>query len=294
MHEELSFWSEQSEVVRRSQEIHQISAEHTRHHHVNRLRLQRGHVRGEIGGAELRQLLPHDHDVGTHHLEMREEILHEVLAELVIGRNGRDALHVVAPLQVLGHYAADLHRREVGASDVAVPGLAGKTPRGGESADHENFVLLAEIADRHRRAAVDAEGDELDFLLEDHTARLGDRLFHRTAHVGRHQFERPSVQSPRLIGFIHRDLKAGADAVGDESEAAAVNVNQAELHRFAGSRRLRDGGKRAERGQSERRQCATNGAVHSGPSSTECPHDPRERDLPPSSAFLAYSIACLN
>ena len=206
----------------------------------------------EIGGAELRPLLPHDHDVGTHHLETREEILHEVLAELVIGRNGRDALHVVAPLQILGHYAADLDRREVGASDVAVPSLAGKTPGGGESADHENLVFLAEIADRYRRAAVDADGDELDFLLEDHAARLGDRLFHRTAHVGRHQLERASVQSARLVGFIHRDLKAGADAVGDEGEAAAVDVNQAELHWFVRSPApARSAGKRAERGQSE-------------------------------------------
>src|SRR6516165_11966688 len=113
---------------------------------------------------------------------MRQEILHKVLAEFVIGRDGCDSLHAVAPLEVLGHYAANLHRREVGASDVTVPGLAGETPGGSESADHENLVFAAEIADCYRRAAMDADGDELDFLLEDHATRLSDRLFHRTAH----------------------------------------------------------------------------------------------------------------
>src|ERR1700722_16259248 len=135
-------------------------------------------MRGEIGGAEFWQLLTHHLDVGADHFKMRKEILGEVLAELIVGRDSGNAPHVIAPLQILGHDPADFHRREVGASDVTMPRLSGKTPSGGKSADHQNPVLFAEVAARPRRAAMDPQSDELDLFLEDHAASFRDRLFY--------------------------------------------------------------------------------------------------------------------
>jgi hypothetical protein len=84
-----------------------------------------------------------------------------------------------------------------------------------------------------------------DPLLEDHAPALGDRLLHRAAHVGGDELERPAVQPARGVRLVHRDLEAGADGVGDEGEAAAVDVDQAELHRLAARlRRNRRGAQR--------------------------------------------------
>jgi hypothetical protein len=251
--EELRLSAEQPEIARRTQEVHEVGAEHAGDHEIRRLGLQRRHVRGEVGGAELGPLLADDHDVRPHYLEVRNEILGEVLAVLVVGRDRRHALDVGPALQVLGHDAADLDRGQVGAADVRMTRLPGEPLRRREPADHEHLVLPTEIADRDRGAAVDADGHELDLLLEDHPAGLGDRLLDLAAHVGGDELEGTALEAAGGVRLVHRDLEAGADRVGDEREAAAVDVDQAELDRLAAPGRL---GVREQRKSAERHRTA--------------------------------------
>ena len=126
------------------------------------------------------------------------------------------------------HDTADLDGAEVSPPDHGMALLACETLGRGEGTQSENVLVSHEVGQRHGGPAVAANHDVMKLVVEDHSARLGDRFLDARAHVSRCERELVAFDPACGVRLVERDLHAKTDRIRLSGEVAAVHVDQPE------------------------------------------------------------------